>query len=1422
MKKTTLIAVWCIALCSLFGTAGAQTTSLIHYWNFNSFATVYHNPNIPALTADYSAIDTSKAKLVYVRTATNTAYAGYIDTVAGDTMNARLSAPAGRCLRVRNPSDSMELRLYIPSTNYKNLTLKYEVESSSVGSGQKAQNFDYSIDSGLTWRTTGLNMTVDSITQAQFQGSSWGLITINFGTDSTVNNNPKLVFRIKFGGNTALTSGNNRIDNITLDGIYTPPPTLSLVHYWNFNNFASVYHNPNIPALAADYSVLDTSKAKMVYVLTAKNTAYAGYIDTVAGDTMNSRRSAPAGRSLRVRNPSDSMELRFYIPTTNYSNISLKYEVESSSVGSGQRAQNFDYSIDSGATWRTTGLNMTVDSINQPQFQGSSWGLISINFGADSSVNNNPELVFRIKFGGNTALTSGNNRIDNFTVDGAYYVPPPPVNRSLVHYWSFNSFASVFHNPGIPALTAEYSAIDTSKAKIVYLLTAKNQSYAGYIDTVAGDTMNSRLGAPAGRSLRVRNPSDSMELRFYIPSTNYSNLVLKYEVESSSVGSGQKAQLFDYSVDSGATWKTTGLNMTVDSITQSQFQGSSWGLISINFGTDTTVNNNPRLVFRVKFGGNTTLTSGNNRIDNVTLEGVYTAPPLPPLPVITINNPRQGDTLTFGQQEVISFSVTSTVQPFRVIQYSTDGGYTWTNIGTVISQNSINWTVPNIVTNNGRIQVWDFKGVTGYSGTFAIKDSAHIAPPPPPPGTPVLIHYWNFNNLTVAYHNPGIPSLAADYSLLDTSKARMAYVLEPGTSSSYAGYIDNVASTADSNLRMGAVAGQALRIRNPSDSMELRFYIPTTGYKNIALTYELESSSTTSGQLTDVFDYSTDSGATWKNTGLSKDSIDVTQTQYQGTLWGLVSLNFGADSSVNNNPRLVFRVKFKGNTSLTSGNNRFDDFTVDGVPMAPTTGPTSLVHYWNFNSLTTAYHNPGIPALTADYSAIDTSKAKMAYVLEPGTASSYAGYIDNVASAADSNLRMAAVAGQALRIRNPSDSMELRFYIPSTNYSHLALTYELESSSATSGQLTEVFDYSTDSGATWKTTGLNIDSLDVTQAQYQGALWGLVKLNFGTDVTVNNNPRLIFRIKFRGNTSMTSGNNRIDDFTVDGVYALPITAKINVLSPIAGDTLLAGESDTVTFAVTGNVTASRFIDFSSDSGKTWASAGSVLSGTSFAWSVPSTATTSGMIRVRDANNIIGTSGIFTILVPGTISKITVGTTPGQVVAGSQANIVWSASGYLGKTVSFDVSYDGQKTWTPIYDSYYFFSSSSYTWNVPASADTGVVVRVTFASGATGKSAPFSIVIPESVSGIPSLNGVSVWPNPSSGKLTCSYDLQNNQSVSLKLFDALGREVAYVTHGIEQAGLHAITIDASSLSPGTYMYALTRGSTISRGKMAIVR
>ena len=704
----------------------------------------------------------------------------------------------------------------------------------------------------------------------------------------------------------------------------------TLIHYWHFNGLAQAYNNPNIPALAADYSVLDTSKAKIVYVREpGTSPTYLGYIDNVAStDTTNNRLGQVSGQGLRVRNPTDSMELRFYLPTKGYKNIVLKYALESSSTTSGDSTQLFDYSVDSGKTWKkgVTVNGVKVDTLDTTPavYQGTSWGLVAITFGTDTTVNNNPGFVFRIKFKANSSKTSGNNRFDNVTLDG---VPNAPASLALIHYWHFNNLAQAYNNPNIPALAADYSALDTSKAKVVYVREpGTSATYLGYIDNVAStDTTNNRLGQVSGQGLRVRNPTDSMELRWYIPTTGYTGIVLKYALESSSTTSGDSTQLFDYSIDSGKTWKTG--DMTVNGVkadtldtTPAVYQGTSWGLVAITFGTDAATNNNPGLVFRVKFIRNSNKTSGNNRFDNITVEGFGAVKPPPA--AITLVKPVGGEIFVSGRHAALSFTTFGPVTDNRTLEYSTDAGATWTKVGTLTKTSSYDWIVPNTPTATALLRVKDDNGISSTSKAFTIYTVTK---------SNTLVQYWNFNTLLKQYNNPTIPSLQADFSATENGVGNLVYKLLG--SKTYTGFIDNVAGDT-LNARLGSIAGQGFRVRNPTDSMELRIYMPTTGFSNIKVSYALQSSDSNLAPLMQHYDYSVDSGATWKTAGLSQTTLNVQLPQYQNlTKFGLVSLNFTNDTTVNNNSKLVLRIAFTGMTNITSGNNRFDNLTVDGTPI---------------------------------------------------------------------------------------------------------------------------------------------------------------------------------------------------------------------------------------------------------------------------------------------------------------------------------------------------------------------------------------------------------------------------------------------------------------------------------------------------------
>lgn len=222
-----------------------------------------------------------------------------------------------------------------------------------------------------------------------------------------------------------------------------------------------------------------------------------------------------------------------------------------------------------------------------------------------------------------------------------------------------------------------------------------------------------------------------------------------------------------------------------------------------------------------------------------------------------------------------------------------------------------------------------FAGAVSLSALFMMQGTSQAQ------GT--LIHYWNFNNFTATIHLPAVASLGADFSVLDTAKARLTYIpMPPGVSSSYASYCDFV--TGDTtNARMSAVAGNGFRARNPSDSMQLLIYIPSTGYGNLKLTYACQASSVTSGQLHQLFSYSLDSGATWISSGSGL-------SEWTDSAWlsfNNISVRL-TDPLANNNRKLVFKITFSGNTSGSSGNNRFDNLTLEGDP-ASLSGVTPLV-----------------------------------------------------------------------------------------------------------------------------------------------------------------------------------------------------------------------------------------------------------------------------------------------------------------------------------------------------------------------------------------------------------------------------------------------------------------------------------------------
>lgn len=352
---------------------------LIHYWNFNDNASLI----VPTYT-------NGGASLEY--------FGSYYDDVnPGTDINARNEDEAGNAFRLRNPSG--EFIINAPSTGYKDVILSYG--ATRTGSGSQTQTIWYTTD-GTNYIQTGLSQTDFTLIE-----DTYVLIQVRFSDIEATDNNPNFKIKVTFDtASSQIQNGNNRIDNLTLDGIAIEntnpnpepepepePGEVEIFHYWNFNALAGG-NNPEIVAIIGNGSL-----------------QYSGnYYDRVSpGSDINIQNTDEAGYALRLRN--ESGDFIIIIPTTNHANIVLKYAA--TRTGSGSQTHTISYTLD-GINYSQAGLSQTEFTLTEDNYN-----LYEVDFSSISGVGNNANFKVKIAFDtASSQVSNGNNRIDNITVEG--------------------------------------------------------------------------------------------------------------------------------------------------------------------------------------------------------------------------------------------------------------------------------------------------------------------------------------------------------------------------------------------------------------------------------------------------------------------------------------------------------------------------------------------------------------------------------------------------------------------------------------------------------------------------------------------------------------------------------------------------------------------------------------------------------------------------------------------------------------------------------------------------------------------------------------------------------------------------------------------------------------------------------------------
>jgi len=79
-----------------------------------------------------------------------------------------------------------------------------------------------------------------------------------------------------------------------------------------------------------------------------------------------------------------------------------------------------------------------------------------------------------------------------------------------------------------------------------------------------------------------------------------------------------------------------------------------------------------------------------------------------------------------------------------------------------------------------------------------------------------------------------------------------------------------------------------------------------------------------------------------------------------------------------------------------------------------------------------------------------------------------------------------------------------------------------------------------------------------------------------------------------------------------------------------------------------------------------------------------------------------------------------------------------------------------------------------------------------------------------------------YPNPFNPTTVIRYQLPVNSTVTLTVFDMLGREVTTLVNDIKNAGSHETKFDGSKLPSGMYVYTLRAGNYTQTKKLVLLK
>jgi hypothetical protein len=708
----------------------------------------------------------------------------------------------------------------------------------------------------------------------------------------------------------------------------------------------------------------------------------------------------------------------------------------------------------------------------------------------------------------------------------------------------------------------------------------------------------------------------------------------------------------DYSLNNGTTWTSIATSLSVS---------PSGGVYTYNW-TIPYVASTQTLV-RVRDFNDLAKTDVSNAVFTIAF----------PITILTNNG---GTTWQGNTVQNITWTAAGLITGTLYLEYSINNGTTWNLISSgEANDGTYAWTVPNTPSTQALLRMRDNVNtcqVDLSNSAFTISEPTPILTAPNGGET------WTVNSTrSITWNsNSFYSTVNLDYST-NNGSTWIPIATGVNNTGAYSWLVPNTPST-QCLVRASNSANTAIN-----------------DVSNAVFTIQMPTPLITAPNGGEVWNVATTQNITWNSTTFVS-SVRIEYSADNGVTWNLITSNTPNTGSfawtIPNNPSTVALMRIFNTAFPTVGDTSNGVFTIAN-PQIAVTNPTAVTQWQVGQSVTIQWTNgAGVSAVRLEYST-NGGTTWTTIVTSTSTTSTGGSYnwtsVPNIPGTQTvirvSNASNLSVNGSSpfFTVLNP-----MTVNLPNGGETlNGCQTYTVTTTKTPFITGTIIIDYSLDGGLNW----IGATSGSQNSLTTQSFTW--------TVPNVSSNTALV-RAYFNNLIGARDSS--------DGFFTIAPSQDITVLTPSAPVSYTPGQTVTISWANTANVSGLYTIRWV-DSLGTNSTIATSITGNNFIWTVPNTPGGNNRFRVQDSNNscrVDFSDTTFRILAN---SPILTAPNGGEVFdIGDATNITWNTATYY-TNVRIEYSANNGFTWNVITTS--ATNNGAFAWTVPAVISSQCIVRV---------------------------------------------------------------------------------------------------------------